>query len=416
MADLAPVKSAKAYIYNSIYNQSENVVNCLKFKTSNILYCLFAVTLLFLTRQCPLSSLSFIMNICLFSFFLLSLNDIAKALHAHFVGLVSILNIMLLLFLVLYSFFIGNDTSLILRSFIILLLLCYAYLVKPRERYIKLFLFFIFIQAIFIIGFEIYMITNFNQDTYLPLRHVFLNNNWGDVYTFNGYLWKIQLRGNALIPFAFFISVLYYNGLRRYTMSGLFLVASIVSGNFAFIVGIVFFTLGYLLIKHWTLNQLIMSMLFIVFLGPIMATPVYEYITTTIDRKAKNSNAKRFDQINVLANDMNSGVASIFFGRGLGNTISKKTRFRDYTGRHYYELQALYVLNQVGCIYFTLFVLLNIILTLQFIKYTKLILTYVSYILYASFNPYILDTSHIVVIVILVSLSGCFMRPKRIML
>lgn len=389
----------------------------LKFKKSNILYFLFAVTVFFLTRQYPLSSFSFIMNICLFSFFLLSLNDVVKKLNSDKrFYILSMLNTMVLLCGVLYSFNMGNDVYLILRFFIILLLICYAYFVEPREKYIKIFLFFIFIQAIFIIGFEFYMIINFNQENYSPLRHVFLNNGWGDIYTFNGYFWKIQLKGNALIPFALFISLLYYNGLRCYTMSGLFLIASIVSGNFAFIVGIAFFTLGYLLIKHWTLNQLIMSMLFIFFLGSILAKPAYEYITTTIDRKVKNSNAKRFDQINVLANDMNSGVASILFGRGLGNTISEKTRLRDYTGRYYYELQALYILNQVGFTYFTLFILFNIRLTLKFIKYKKLILIYLSYILYALFNPYILDTSHIVVIIVLVSLSDCFMRQKRIII
>jgi len=388
-------------------------MNCLKFKNSNILYFLFAVTVFFLTRQCPLDSFSFIMNICLILFFLLSLNDIVKKLNSDKrFYILSMLNTMILLCAVLYSVFMGNALCQILRFFIILLLIWYAYFVKPRENYIKLFLFFVLIQAIFIIGFEIYMITNFNQDTYSALRHVIRDNNWGDIHTYNGYFWKIQLKGNALIPFAFFISLLYYNGLICYVMSGLLLIASIVSGNFAFIVGIAFFALGYLLIIHFTLNQLIMLQLFIFPLGSIITKPAYKYITTTIDRKAEYSNAVRFDQINVLANNMNSGIHTLLFGQGLGNTISEKTTFRDYTGKSRYELQPLYILNQVGLVYFISFIFFNIILTLKFIKYKKPTLIYFSYVLYASFNPYIFDTSHIVVIIILVSLSNYVTTQK----
>ena len=377
----------------------------LQFQKSYILYFLFAVIVFLLTRQCPLNSFSFIMNICLFLFFLFSLQDIAKRLNNNFLGILSLLNTIVLLVLALYSLFMDNEVSLIFRFFIVLLLICYAYFVKPREKYIKFFLFFILIQAVFIIGFEIYMITNFNQETYSALRHVFLDNNWGDITTYNGYFWKIALKGNALIPFAFFISLVYYNGLRCYAMSGLFLVASIVSGNFAFIVGIVFFILGYLLIKRFTLNQLIILQLFIFFLVIIMAKPAYKYVTATIDRKAKYSNAVRIEQMKVLVNNMNSGALTLLFGQGLGNTISERTAFRDYTEKHSYELQPLYILNQVGLVYFVLFVCFNIILTLKFIKYKKLILIYFSYVLYASFNPYIFDTSHIVVIIVLISLK-----------
>lgn len=136
-----------------------------------------------------------------------------------------------------------------------------------------------------------------------------------------------------------------------------------------------------------------------------MAKPAYKYVTATIDRKAKYSNAVRIEQMKVLVNNMNSGALTLLFGQGLGNTISERTAFRDYTEKHSYELQPLYILNQVGLVYFVLFVCFNIILTLKFIKYKKLILIYFSYVLYASFNPYIFDTSHIVVIIVLISLK-----------
>ena len=64
---------------------------------------------------------------------------------------------------------------------------------------------------------------------------------WGDVYTYNGVFWRIQLKGNALLPFAFFVSWIYLSSFKRYLISSLFLVALILAGNFAFILGVIVF-------------------------------------------------------------------------------------------------------------------------------------------------------------------------------
>ncbi len=87
---------------------------------------------------------------------------------------------------------------------------------------------------------------------------------------------------------------------------------------------------------------------------------------------------------------MSENIITILFGQGLGNKIDIKTQWKDYSDNIYYELQSLYIMNQVGILFFTWFVIINILLSKYFIKYKILLIAYVSYIFYALFNPYFL--------------------------
>jgi len=231
------------------------------------------------------------------------------------------------------------------------------------------------------------------------------NNDWGDVYTYNGVVWKIQLKGNALLPFAFFISIIYYSGIKRLILGSIFLLAILCAGNFAFILGILFFSgLYYIYIKRWTLQKIVINFgLGIIFILAI-SKPTYNYFLDIVKEKSVFSNPVRIDQTKVLINDMSENIITIFLGQGLGNKINVKTQWRDYSNSIYYELQALYIMNQVGILFFVWFILINLLLSLYFIKYKSLLIAYGSYILYAFFNPYILDTNQIIVIIILLCL------------
>jgi len=87
------------------------------------------------------------------------------------------------------------------------------------------------------------------------------------------------------------------------------------------------------------------------------------------------------------------------------NTINKITKYRDYTKSTYYELQIIYLLNQLGILIFILFLLTNIFISIYTIKKRILLYTYICYILYSLFNPYFLDTNNIIVIIILLSIK-----------
>jgi Kef-type K+ transport system membrane component KefB len=112
----------------------------------------------------------------------------------------------------------------------------------------------------------------------------------------------------------------------------------------------------------------------------------------------------RYDQFDVLVNDFTKLNSDILFGTGLGHTLSVDSPVRDYTGNIYFEMQPIYVLNQLGFVVFSLYIFIHVILAKVFIREKELLLLYCCYVLYASSNPYIFDTSHFVVIVVLVSL------------
>ncbi len=377
---------------------------------NNLLLLLFILIVLFLTRQVPFNSYSFIMNISLILFFIFNYRYILININKDkILKQLFFLTIGISLLMIFYSLYLENEPSLIIRFYLIIVLIFLAYFVKPDKKYINIFIFFIGIQALFLICFEIYLMANFSIDTYYPIRHFFLNNNWGDVYTYNGIIWKIQLKGNALLPFAFFISMVYYKGFKRSLIAGLFFVATLLAGNFAYILGIILFLgLYYIYSKRWTIQKIVLNGFIGIILTIVLFNPTYNYFSNVVEQKSGDSNSTRIDQTNVLVENMNKNLVTILFGQGLGNTVDVKTEWRDYSGAIYYELQAFYIMNQSGILFFTFFILINILLAYYMFKYKLLFIVYASYIFYALFNPYFLDTSHIVAIIILLSLRKVF--------
>ena len=100
----------------------------------------------------------------------------------------------------------------------------------------------------------------------------------------------------------------------------------------------------------------------------------------------------------VLFDDVARKPVTLFWGSGLGHTLEVKTPWRDYRGATYFELQTLYVFNQLGLINFMILVLANLFLAIKYIRKKELIMVYGVYVAYASTNPYIWDTNHVVVI------------------
>lgn len=121
---------------------------------------------------------------------------------------------------------------------------------------------------------------------------------------------------------------------------------------------------------------------------------------------AQSSIGTRIDQYHVLLNDFSSNFPDLIFGKGFGNLIQVVTSARDYSNYIYYELQTIYFLNQMGLLVFSIFIIFNIYLAIKHIQNHMIRLIYCMYILYASTNPYIFDTNHLVVIITLVNLSA----------
>lgn len=320
----------------------------------------------------------------------------------------------------LYSLYSGNDPVLISRFYIILILIIVSYYAAIKSiSYINIFIFLAVTQAFVIIGLEAFMFLNFRFSDYSAIRNYFIDNQFGDIYTYNGFFYHIQIKGNALLLFSYMISFYLYNKTNNklYLLSSMFLALAVLfCGNLAFYITFLIHAFIFLFLrKARTYNQLLLKVfIFLITFGVFISYSGMEYLVKAYELKFQGANfssmGTRFDQFNVLIDDLFENVLTALVGQGLGNIINVQTAVRNYSDYIYYELQAVYFLNQLGVLLFLLFVIINVILTLKFIKPIELRIVYMLYILYALVNPYMLDTNHVVVVFILVSLSSIFWK------
>ncbi|WP_157359768.1 hypothetical protein [Algoriphagus mannitolivorans] len=345
------------------------------------------------------------MNLALFGFFAFQANFILQKTERSRLILLQL--IVGWGFLMLgYSAAFGNSLGTSLRFLIILVLIQGAFFINPKTSYIRILIGFLVLQSVFLISLHLILNLFFNMSSYMFLRLFFQAQGWGDVYTFNGLFYNIQILGNALLPFGVFVSLIYYTGIKRVIFTGILFVGMLVAGNFAFLLGVTFFMISlFLVTEKYSTKKFVAGFFVLIMIGILVAQPAMNYLDKTVSAKAQESNPTRIDQAEVLWGNLTENPLNFLLGKGLGNTLKVKTKWRDYTDNIYFELQSLYFLNQMGILNFLIFVGANIGLVFLFLTNTKVKVIYFAYILYAFFNPYFLDTSHIVVIITLVSLN-----------
>ncbi len=366
---------------------------------------MFFLVVLIMTRQVPLKPFSSLMNLALFGFFAFQANFILQKTERSRLILLQL--IVGWGFLMLgYSAAFGNSLGTSLRFLIILVLIQGAFFINPKTSYIRILIGFLVLQSVFLISLHLILNLFFNMSSYMFLRLFFQAQGWGDVYTFNGLFYNIQILGNALLPFGVFVSLIYYTGIKRVIFTGILFVGMLVAGNFAFLLGVTFFMISlFLVTEKYSTKKFVAGFFVLIMIGILVAQPAMNYLDKTVSAKAQESNPTRIDQAEVLWGNLTENPLNFLLGKGLGNTLKVKTKWRDYTDNIYFELQSLYFLNQMGILNFLIFVGANIGLVFLFLTNTKVKVIYFAYILYAFFNPYFLDTSHIVVIITLVSLN-----------
>lgn len=349
-----------------------------------------------------LSRITFLSNISIFLLIIIAWNHIENK-NKEF----AIYYILSILSLFSYSLILENNILIDLRFSIILLFIGLSYFVAlPKKIICKPLASITVIYSVFLIIGEFYFVFLFDESLLGSLRHYLEEQNIGDIYPKYGNFYAIQLLGTSALPFVYMLAVVYPLFKKNIILKKIIILAGIViSGNFAYIAALfVFYLIHYIpgkssLKKHF--NKFILSLLFAVFILP----PFLMFLNFTLERKKEVSNAIRIEQATLLLEDLNHNIGTTLFGQGLGNTLTVKTKFRDYTGNQYFELQSLYFLNQMGLIPFIMFICWNIHFTFKYVTYKKLKLVYLGYLTYAITNPYILNTTQIVVIITLVSLS-----------
>ncbi|ULT56457.1 hypothetical protein L1999_26010 [Neobacillus drentensis] len=281
------------------------------------------------------------------------------------------------------------------------------------------------VQSVLLIGFEIYIVLKGDPGFAGYIRSKVLSLKLGDIYTFNGYFYRVQIKGNPVLPIAFLVSLFAIQSKRiKISAAALLFTGTIVAGNFAFILAILFFFGMYLVILFFSnkrvsafLKNLLKSRTRI-FLGAgavlvvlcVAAFVIYPYFQSLFLLKMQRSIPTRFDQVIHLMNDLRESTSTVLFGQGLGNLINVISDYRDYRNYYYYELQSIYILNQVGVIYFTFFLITKVTFIIRFWRNKFVYLIYLAYVLYAFSNPYLFDATNIIVLIVLNSLSKLYLK------
>ena len=326
-----------------------------------------------------------------------------------------------ILFLIAYSMLLGNDVGLAVRFGLIVLFVISAYLWKIEYNvFVKTLFWISFMLVIGLICLEIYMFT-LSESEYMFLRDQFFQaNEMGDVFWWDVY-YKLELRGTPLIVFVYMLSYVIdiFPSKYKKTIRGLYFIATIFAGNFAYQLALVLFHLVYYIQSSLRTPKLFIKRVFwLSVFSIIIGGVLVAYISSQMETKKGGSAQARVDQAEVLFNDMAENPITLFLGSGLGHTIDVKTQVRDYRRATYFEVQTLYVFNQLGLINFTILVLANLFLTFKYIRKKELVIVYGVYVAYASTNPYIWDTNHVVVITALLCakshmITNMCLYPKR---
>lgn len=371
---------------------------------------LWAVLIFIITRQVPFVSYSIFGNLALLGIFMLNIRYDAIGLYRTFLPILC-----WWFFLAFYALLQGNELALVARFALIIFFLITAYYIILPSRMIKLLFAFTLLQSIFLIVMEVVLLAFFNIETYEPLRHYFIEKGWGDVYTFTGHFYNIPIKGNALLPFtymlSYFVPIFPQKGKRLFR--SIYILGIVFAGNFAYLIGLFFFHFMLFFLQNESYRRLQMKVLGLTFLIVLFFIPALIFVENVMSKKV-DSMGTRQDQVEVLLRDMGKDHMTIWLGKGIGNTVSEKTTYRDYTGNVYFELQTFYFLNQLGIVNFIGFILLNVFLAYTKIRDPRLLFVYICYIIYAFTNPYILDTNQVIVILTLVTANKVLEDENRL--
>lgn len=225
---------------------------------------------------------------------------------------------------------------------------------------------------------------------YTAFRDWAWENGFGDIYMLSRWNAKVQVHGNALLLVAFIVD---FTGKRRLTLqNGIVLTGILAAGNFAFVLGLGVFAAWHGLI--WIKARKVSKRIVVVILacGLLLSAP---YVAAKIAQKAEVSNKTRIEQAQVLLD------ANPIIGEGLGNYIRAETTTRNYDGDIYFELQTLYIYNQVGLLGLGLAYGLTVWPLWR--KGKKRAILYLIYLMYAFWNPYCWDMTHIITLLILMN-------------
>lgn len=294
-----------------------------------------------------------------------------------------------LMIMFVFSFVNGVSLYRIVRFFLILSIIPACFFVRDKyfDKNKEIFIWLSISKSILLIAFALYLLI---KGDHTFIRGLVNSLNMGDIYLTASGIPKVQVQGNALLLIAFMIEFLDNKG--HFNIKNIILLFGVISaGNFAFILGLFLFFVYILvinLIKNIKVDKnkiiiIAVSIFCILFL-------MSPYIKGKLESKVESNNIK-VDQALILLD------GNIIFGEGLGNPIKAQTENVIYDGNIYFELQTLYIINQIGIIGISLFYIITIWQIKKDSK--KKLIIYMIYLFYTFFNPYCFDITQMISIV-----------------
>jgi hypothetical protein len=299
----------------------------------------------------------------------------------------------------------GRDPTNVLRFSVITFGTLLAFHVRQRPVAVPLALLPLTAQALLLVAISAWLA--YAQDPALAdsVRAFVLETTWGDIYSFDGLYFRVQIIGNALIPFLFIVSLWRYRYGRVYRfMTIISLLGVVAAGNLTYYMAAGLAVLircrGFILHHQWTKLATAAALVFSILFG-------WNAVNELVDRKFEGSDSSmgvRFDQIDAATRLWGESPLTLVVGTGLGSAFPDG-RERNYSEFQYIELQSLYLLVQLG-------VLGMLVYAVSLWLTTRRLLTadgqciFWLYVLSGCTNPTILDTNQIVATLVLVCLYG----------
>jgi hypothetical protein len=354
----------------------------------------FSIALFSMVFNFPFKSMTVFVVPCMIVYLLLSFNryNFFQKLNCEYILSISIYYIYIA-FILLVSAAALIESSRITRFFLILVVLPFFFIIDHNKDYDYFYRIFIFFSSIkSIIQIVMFLAIVFFNIPIIVLQELF-DLKHGQIYS-DGLFLHIILGGSSLLLLAFMLR--FIRTCKLDIINLLLLFGVMISGNFAYLLGLFCFLFYYCFMiflprkKQWYIYIALFFSLILLLV--VISSP---YIISQVRIKSGYSNATRIDQAKILLT-----AGNIFIGNGLGKSIDVVTQFRNYTGTLYFELQTLYIINQIGLIGYILFMICTIYI---FIKHNnKMLPIYLLYLIYSFWNPNCFDSGHMITALLLV--------------
>lgn len=259
-------------------------------------------------------------------------------------------------------------------------------------------------QAIIISLISLYLSVTGSYDVWQVIRQSALSSGIGDIWTSDGFYYRVQLRGNHLIFIAWLVQMILIgvsSGRDKLVTLGLS-VGLLAAGNASYI--ICMFLCGIFLsirARKLHLYHLLIgiSLPFVLYLTGFFST-----FMDVLARKfggVESSNGARLEQLSTIFNAISQN-GYYFWGAGAGAPypigMYGDTGWRTLT--QYLELQTFFYFYKFG-LFPGLLLVLVLLLPILLISQSSLRIFYLFYLLGSFLNPYMLDANHLLVLLII---------------